>query len=169
MNCLVTGGSGFLGSHLSDQLSSLGFSVTIFDKKQTKWTEDFFTQSILCHVNKNQLNNYLKKSNRLIIDALSKEHFDKIHIPSSHNLHYKKAKNMDSKKINSVIKDMIKSNKALEAYVKKNKLKITETPIVVYCYNADCDASVQLANTLFKHGYTNIVDYHEGIKGWLNR
>lgn len=60
MNCLVTGGSGFLGSHLSDQLSSLGFSVTIFDKKQTKWKKK--NQKIIIGnlLNTNQVNKAVK-------------------------------------------------------------------------------------------------------------
>ena len=34
---LVTGGSGFLGSHVADELSKRGHNVTIFDKKKSKW------------------------------------------------------------------------------------------------------------------------------------
>lgn len=37
MKCLVTGGSGFLGSHVADELTRKGHSVTIFDKKLSKW------------------------------------------------------------------------------------------------------------------------------------
>jgi UDP-glucose 4-epimerase len=37
MKCLVTGGSGFLGSHVADMLSAKGFEVTIFDKKKSPW------------------------------------------------------------------------------------------------------------------------------------
>jgi UDP-glucose 4-epimerase len=36
-NILVTGGSGFLGSHVADFLSNKGFNVIIYDKKKSKW------------------------------------------------------------------------------------------------------------------------------------
>ena len=37
MKITVTGGSGFLGSHVADELSKRGHEVTIFDKKKSKW------------------------------------------------------------------------------------------------------------------------------------
>ena len=37
MKITVTGGSGFLGSHVADELSLRGHKVSIFDKKKSKW------------------------------------------------------------------------------------------------------------------------------------
>ena len=37
MKILITGGSGFLGSHVADELSKKGHEVIIFDKKKSKW------------------------------------------------------------------------------------------------------------------------------------
>ena len=34
---LVTGGSGFLGSHVADELSKLGHKVFIFDREKSPW------------------------------------------------------------------------------------------------------------------------------------
>ena len=36
---LVTGGSGFLGSHLCDELTNLGHYVFIFDKKKSPYLQ----------------------------------------------------------------------------------------------------------------------------------
>ena len=33
----VIGGSGFIGSHVADQLSEEGFQVRIFDRKDSPW------------------------------------------------------------------------------------------------------------------------------------
>lgn len=37
LNVLVTGGAGFLGSHISDELSNRGHKVTITDLKESSW------------------------------------------------------------------------------------------------------------------------------------
>jgi rhodanese-related sulfurtransferase len=38
--------------------------------------------------------------------------------------------------------------------------------IVAYCTNPKCPASAQLAKRLRGLGYTNVLEYHEGIEGW---
>ena len=37
MKCLVTAGSGFLGSHVAEILTKKGHDVTIYDKKKSRW------------------------------------------------------------------------------------------------------------------------------------
>jgi UDP-glucose 4-epimerase len=39
-NIIVIGGSGFLGSHVADQLSISGYNVTIFDFQKSNWLRD---------------------------------------------------------------------------------------------------------------------------------
>lgn len=42
----------------------------------------------------------------------------------------------------------------------------TDAPIVVYCANADCDASTAAARRLEEMGYTNVSDFEDGYAGW---
>tara|TARA_Y100000590_G_scaffold463443_1_gene630207 strand:+ start:1626 stop:2504 length:879 start_codon:yes stop_codon:yes gene_type:complete len=50
MKILITGGSGFLGSHVADELSKKGHQVVIYDKKKSKWkrkNQNIFVGNIL--------------------------------------------------------------------------------------------------------------------------
>ena len=38
--------------------------------------------------------------------------------------------------------------------------------MVVYCANADCPASANLAKALIEKGYTRVWDFEEGLAGW---
>jgi len=39
--------------------------------------------------------------------------------------------------------------------------------IVTYCVNLKCPASSLLAKRLRQLGYSNVLEYHEGIEGWI--
>jgi len=41
-----------------------------------------------------------------------------------------------------------------------------EQDIVVYCANADCPASPNLAQALIDKGYSRVWDFEEGLAGW---
>lgn len=140
--------------------------ILVSDKSMTKWSNSFLTYSVICKVDKSVVNRHLKNKDRLIINALSKEYFDKSHIPTSFNLFYKEADKLSSKEINGLIRKMIDSHKDLQKYIKKNKIPLRDTPILVYCYSKTCSAGHQLGNALIKNGYTNIIDYSGGIVDW---
>jgi len=42
----------------------------------------------------------------------------------------------------------------------------TDDAIVVYCANADCEASPKAARALEDMGYTNVADFEDGYAGW---
>ncbi|OVE77517.1 hypothetical protein BVX99_02480 [bacterium F16] len=42
-----------------------------------------------------------------------------------------------------------------------------DAKIITYCSNLKCKASSKLAAKLKAAGYTNLTEYHEGIKGWV--
>ena len=40
--------------------------------------------------------------------------------------------------------------------------------VITYCANLKCPASHMLGERLRKAGYTNVLEYHEGIEGWMS-
>ena len=48
----------------------------------------------------------------------------------------------------------------------ENIIPDKEQDIVVYCANAECNASPTLAENLIEKGYTRVWDFEEGLAGW---
>ena len=65
MKIIVTGGSGFLGSHVADELSKKGHEVTIFDKKKSKWIRSDQKMYIGDILNVKDLENVIKGADAL--------------------------------------------------------------------------------------------------------
>ena len=121
-----------------------------WNDKKKEWNKDLFTQPLICHVD----NDFVEKHRTrcIVIDALPKEYYDKKHIKGAFNLPYNKTIT------ETIMKKIAKAKKMKES----NK----QVPIIVYCYNKDCDASEKLIKKLNKLGYYNIVEFENGIRGW---
>ncbi|MGN8224636.1 rhodanese-like domain-containing protein [Gracilimonas sp. BCB1] len=78
----------------------------------------------------------------IIINALPQDAFLAKHIPGSINIPTENAE------------------------MAKEVIPYMDAEIVVYCANADCDASPSLAQKLEEMGYTNVSDFEEGLAGW---
>lgn len=78
----------------------------------------------------------------IIINALSQDAYLAKHIPGSINIPTENAE------------------------MAKEVIPYMDAEIVVYCANADCDASPNLAQKLEEMGYTNVSDFEEGLAGW---
>ena len=140
--------------------------ILISDKNMTEWKDKQITYSVLCKIPMNILKQHLKKKDRIVINALSSDYYEKSHIPSSFNLYYKDAKKMTPKEIQSKVKEMVNNHSDFSKYIKKHKIPFLEIPICAYCYNNTCSAGHQLANELYRAGFTNVIDYPGGITEW---
>ena len=63
MKILVLGGSGFLGSHVSDELSKRGHKVTIYDTKKSTWIRKDQKMVIGNILDKKRLDSEIRKNN----------------------------------------------------------------------------------------------------------
>lgn len=78
----------------------------------------------------------------ILIDVLAPEYFRKQHIP--------KAINIPGEHIEALITEVAEHHR----------------PIVVYCYNTECQASPTVAKQLKELGYEHVYDLEVGIEGY---
>jgi rhodanese-related sulfurtransferase len=80
-----------------------------------------------------------------IIEALSEESFRKFHLPGA---------------INVPVDDSRFEEKMAQAVPDKT------TPVIVYCFDEECNASPRAAKRLEQLGYETVYDYEAGKMDW---
>lgn len=143
-------------------------NIQVSGKNMTEWNSKSIIFPFMCNISKEILQNHIKNNDRLIINTLPKESYNKSHIEKSFNLYYKDASKLSITKIQTIIKDMISKYIQYNDYIKKNNIDFLDIPICVYGYNMNCMASYELGNILYKSGFTNIIDYKNGIVEWMS-
>ncbi len=118
---LVTGGSGFLGSHVCDELSRRGYLVTNYDKKKSPWTKNHKKQKMVV----GNLNNFK------LLEKLIKKNDVIFHFAGLANLDDAVKKPLDT-----VIFNIMATVKLL-SLAKKNKIQRFIYASSIYANSAD--------------------------------
>ncbi len=101
------------------------------------------TTKTLTSIDAETLNKKVKSENPpILINALAKDAYLARHIPGSINIPTENAE------------------------IAEEVIPYKDAGIVVYCANADCTASPELARKLEDMGYTNVSDFEKGLAGW---
>lgn len=140
----------------------------VASKGNKKWEKKTITKTVYCDVCYKDMKKAIDSGCSLIINSLPIEYFIKDSIPMSVPLPYKllEEKKLSGKEVKSYLKKMLVHCPKIHKAVKSGKMRITEVPIIVYCYNRNCNASNICGEELVNLGFTNVKLYEEGIVGW---
>jgi len=131
-----------------EQVYSRHLHLVYWDDRKQDWEENIYTHQIFCNVSKEFVKKYMNLPNVLIIDALPEDYYNKKHISNAINL-------------------PANYNWTLESVMAKLPPGThSTTPMIIYCYNAECNAAEKLYNKLNKLGFYNTMHYLEGISNW---
>ena len=134
---------------LSGNVHERHLHYVYWNEKSKSWNQNLYTQPVKCDVDQDFVKKYMNKS--LVIDALPKKMYDNKHIKGAFNLP------IDKRTTEEEVKSIVKKR-----FNKTSK----HIPIIIYCYNSQCNAAEKVLKRLNKFGYNNIVHYKNGIKSW---
>lgn len=80
-----------------------------------------------------------------LINTLSNDHFEETHVPNSINIPLEEKRFVE---------------RVEEATGGKDK------EVVLYCASAECPSSTKAAETLEQNGFSHVIDFETGAKGW---
>jgi len=135
------------------------------------WSTTIGTVEVMCKVPYEMMKKIIEKRTYLVMNALSKEAYDKQHIPHSILCHHESLNGLTKQKKDGVIKQLIKDNLSDFPEVKEfvdSTESIKDVPIITYCAHEECESSAKLTEHLYSCGYYNVIEYPGGTKEWFS-
>ncbi|MCA9108539.1 MAG: rhodanese-like domain-containing protein [Planctomycetaceae bacterium] len=86
-----------------------------------------------------------ERDDLVVVETLDEKYFRKFHLPGARN---------------------VPLNEGFEGNI-ADVAPETDTPILVYCMDAECEASSKAARKLEQLGYTEVFDYEAGKVDWM--
>ena len=139
----------------------------VSNKSNTKWNTKIYTKGVVSKINKIRLIELIKSKCHMILNALPLEYYIKDHIPNSMPLPHKIVGNkLLEKDVDNYLRKMLVHYPKIIKLLNNKKITLKQIPIIVYCWDENCNASHKLMNKLWRLGYNNILEYPGGIQGW---
>ena len=140
------------------------------------WSETIGTLEVICKFPYEVMKHIVESKNKVIINALPPEEFEKRHIPNSVNLYYKelegKTKTQRYRKVKSLIKSTLKKPvmyPPIKEFLDDKEHRTTDVPIIVYCLNEGCPSAEKLVDLIYESGFMNVIMYPGGIEEWFDK
>ena len=135
------------------------------------WSTRIGTVEVMCKVPYDIMKEIVKKRSYLVMNALSKEAYDKQHIPHSILFHHESLDGLTKQKKDGIIKQLIKEHLAdfpdIKEFIDSSK-SIKDVPIITYCAHDECESSSKLTEHLYSCGYYNVMEYPGGTREWFS-
>ena len=108
------------------------------------WSETIGTLEVICKFPYEVMKHIVESKNKVIINALPPEEFEKRHIPNSVNLYYKELEDKTRAQRYRIIKSLIKRSlkkpvmyPPIKEFLDDKENRTSDVPIIVYCMNED--------------------------------
>jgi 3-mercaptopyruvate sulfurtransferase SseA len=127
----------------------------LWDNKEKTWNLKLHTVLVYPTISKGDVKKLVvEKHHFALIDALPASYYATNHIPGALSIPYDEP--VTKRKVREVLK---RSGKQHDTHWQW-------TPIVIYCWNASCNASHILQEKINKLGVVNTWLYEEGLEKW---
>ena len=142
------------------------FHVVVSNKEINEWeSNNIYTQVVVCKRDLKYVQQCLKSSSAIVLNALPCEFYGHDHIPNSYNLTAKQVKKFSARELGEWLFSLCDLHYPnISKNLHAGKILINEVPIICYCANSRCTASAQLEMELLHKGCLRVESFPGGMK-----